>query len=271
MDKIRKLEQRWYRYRIKKITSSMVIFLLFPLVMVGGYFIGLNFERLEEILFPKSLTAPVEPLLSSKKIEQNVTIPEVLPLIAPIKVSLPPVVKEEKSENLLLEPVIPIINMSEEIKHTKVRARSRSTHKKQAPSHQVRAKPNSYITAQELSQVRGSQNRDTTQLKKIHLHSSSKDYIKRMKEKFEKHKNSRDALLLAKEFYRQHAYKEAENWALKANKIDSNSEESWIIFANAKAKMNRRDEAIKLLGTYYNKTKSAKIKRAIEKIKHGKI
>ena len=266
MDKIRKLEQRWYNYKIRKVSSSMFIFLLFPLFIVGGYFIGVNFDKLENILFNKENSSNLEAkIVTPKEEEKNITI-------VPLLISSPPL-KIEKKEALALEPVIPIIDMDKErVKRSKVK----SSHRKQVASKTVHAKRNSYLTVQELKNVKddasfNGNRRDTTRLKKIHLHSSSIDYMEKMKMKFLKSQNPREALLLAKAFYKQGAYAKAENWALRANKIDSNLDESWIIFAQSKAKMAKKEEAIKILVAYYNKTKSNKVKTAITRIKRGKI
>jgi len=263
MDKIEKLEQRWFKYKAKKVGSSTFIFLLFPLFIAGGYFIGVHFDKLEDMLFNKKIASnhiesKVVPII--KQEEKNITIltPSPLSTIA---------LNVGKKEELSLEPIIPIIDMERE------KAKSYKpvvTHHKKSVSKGVRAKPNTYLTAKELSKVK-SNSRDTTHLKKIHLYSSSKNYIEMMQEKFSKSKQPREALLLAKEFYRKGAYKKSEGWALRANKIDSNLDESWIIFAQSKAKMDKKTEAIKILLAYYDKTKSAKVKRAIEKIKSGKI
>ena len=92
-----------------------------------------------------------------------------------------------------------------------------------------------------------------------------------MKGKFSKTKNSRDALLLAKAFYREGNYKESERWALEANKLNSNLDESWIVFAQAKAKLGKKREAINILAMYYKRTKSSKVKAVLEEVKMGKL
>ena len=260
MDKTRKLEQRWYRYRIKKAGSSLLLFLLFPLFIFGGYFIGLNFDTLENIFFPKEVTSNIKIAeVPPKEVEKNITT------ITALQEPLPLVI--EKREEMALEPIIPIIDMDrEKIKRTK----SVSSYHKKSVSATVRARPNSYLTAQDLSKVKAHP-RDTTRLKKIDIHSSSKNYIETMEKKFLKNKQPREALLLAEAFYRKGIYKKSEEWALRANKIDSNLDESWIIFAQSKAKMGKREEAIKILLAYYNKSKSAKVKRAIENIKSRKL
>jgi len=247
----------------------MFIFLLFPLFIIGGYLIGLNLDKIENILFNKQNSSSLEAkIVAPKEEEKNITI-----ITAPPLTVLPNI---EHKEKLALEPVIPIIEMEQE--RTKS-SRTKASHRKKVVSKTVHAKRNSYLTAQELKRGKADDDissyngnrRDTTRLKKIHLHSSSIDYVEKMKKKFSKSRNPREALLLAKEFYKQGAYAKAENWALRANKIDSNLDESWIIFAQSKAKMAKKEEALKILVAYYNKTKSDKVKVAILRIKKGKI
>ncbi len=87
-----------------------------------------------------------------------------------------------------------------------------------------------------------------------------------MKDKFQKNKNPREALLIAKAYYRAGNYKESEKWALKANGLNRNLEESWLLFAKSKNALGQKDEALKILITYYNKTRSPKVRLLIEKI-----
>jgi len=82
-------------------------------------------------------------------------------------------------------------------------------------------------------------------------------------------KEKDDALFLARYYYDKRLYSKAEKWALETNKIDSNIEESWLIFAKAKAKRSQRIEALKILQTYYNETQSTKARTLIDSIRRG--
>jgi hypothetical protein len=263
MDKIQKLEQRWYKYRIKKLGSLLLILSLFSLFIIGGYFIGLNFDKFEDVFSPKKNEHALLPMkVSFKEEEKNITA--ITPIVSVVPLTVPLII--DKRETLLLEPIIPILEIGRErIRKIKpIVKRSKKVLVKE-----VRAKPNMYLTAKELLKVEH-HSRDTTHLKKIHLHSSSKNYIETMEKKFLKNKQPREALLLAEAFYRKKMYEKSEEWALRANEIDATLDESWIIFAQSKAKMAKKDEAIRILVAYYNKTKSTKVKRAIEKIQTGR-
>ena len=255
MNKIAKLEQRWKIYRAKKIVSFLLFLSILYVVGAGGYYAFLN-RSLVVGLFSKEID--LEESNDSTLQEQSMALEGELEKAEPTEVIV---------EELSLKPVIPIIDMEKE----KVHRSKPVEHKENTHSKRVKAKPSTYLTVKELSGVRKDDERDTRSLKKIHLHSSSKNYIETMKGKFSKSKNSRDALLLAKAFYREGNYKESERWALEANKLDSDLDESWIVFAQAKAKLGKNNEAINILAMYYKRTKSPKVKAVLEKIKMGKL
>ena len=83
-------------------------------------------------------------------------------------------------------------------------------------------------------------------------------------------KDKSDALFLAKYYYDQNEYLEAEKWALEANKIDSNIEESWLIFAKSQARQGKRVESLKVLQAFFKETGSRNAKILIDKIRRGK-
>ena len=269
MNKTRKLEQKWYQYRLRKVLSfSLIMGIVYAVLAFGYYFffkvesfdlkkiLGINSEK--HLLVESNKTLSSVPLKSS---ETNQTLPSILPP------------QEEKldfsasNENILLEPVIPIIDFEQEQRHISA---PRATKKVGSHNNMVRAKASNYLTAKELSHV-VKEDRDTTKLKNIHLHSSSRNYIETMEKKFLKSKSPRDALLLAKAYYGKGYFQESEKWALRANNLDSDLEESWMIFAKAKAKLGKKDEAIQILSTYYKKSKNIKARLLLEKIKNGKL
>ena len=91
--------------------------------------------------------------------------------------------------------------------------------------------------------------------------------IKEIEDRFESTKSYDDAIYLAQYYYNKKNYKKAEYWAMQANIVDSIPEESWIIFAKAKAKSGHRVEALKVLEAYYNKTGSTNALELIDAIR----
>jgi len=274
MNKTRKLEKKWYQYRVRKILSfSLFIAITYFILALSYYFFfkvdSFDFKKMIGVTSDEKLVIDSNSstllVAGRKNHELNNTIPLMAVTAKKENLSL-----TSLEEHILLEPVIPIIDFEKEKQNTTIsssKVRKKKTSKQQGIVH---AKPSTYLTAKELSHV-AKEDRDTTKLKNIHLHSSSRNYIETMKKKFLKNKSPRDALLLAKAYYVKGYYTESEKWALQANSLDSTLAESWIFFAKAKAKLGKKDEAIGILSTYYKKSKSLKARLLIEKIKNGKI
>lgn len=277
MNKIRDLESRWKHYRVRKIIVFLLSLLITYLIVAIGYYLLTHWQT----FFPQkeSLSTPLFKLTAMEKSaniakEVNVTTITKETVLTKEESKVEKIENpEEELEKLLFRPIIPIIEMDREKRHSSKKV----VHRKSNHAGGVKAKPSTYLTAKELSShskaktQSNSHERDTTKLKQIHFESSSQNYIKTMEHKFSKSKNARDALLLAKAFYREGNYHASEKWALEANKINSNLEESWILFAKSKAKLGRKHEAIEILALYYKRTKLLKVKAIIEKIKRGQI
>ncbi len=111
--------------------------------------------------------------------------------------------------------------------------------------------------------------------KKLHIQvidaSKRKSSFKEIEKRFRMGHDIDDSLFLAKSYYQRKNYKKAEYWALQTNKVNGNVEESWLIFAKAKAKQGHRNEAIHILTVYIRRTHSIEGKVLLDKIKKGKI
>ena len=82
--------------------------------------------------------------------------------------------------------------------------------------------------------------------------------------------NTNDSMFLAKYYYDRGDYAKAEKWAYETSKLDSNIEDSWLIFAKAQAKQGKRLEALKILKIFYDKSGSQKARNLIDNIRRGK-
>jgi len=109
-----------------------------------------------------------------------------------------------------------------------------------------------------------------TPRKKIYLNiieTSSVSAYKDVERRFFQTPDTDDALFLAKSYYDKGNYTKAEYWALQTNKVDDNIEESWLIFAKAKAKQGQINEAIRILTSYVRRSNSVQAKSVLYKIK----
>ena len=138
----------------------------------------------------------------------------------------------------------------------------------------IKAKASSSLSVNELKVLSGddikkSHTREPKGNKKIDFGGSSSNYMPIMKRKFQENRNPREAILIAKAYYKAGNYIESEKWALTANNLDKENRESWLLFAESKAKLGKRKEALTILVSYHKKTKSPEVKELIDKIKGG--
>lgn len=97
--------------------------------------------------------------------------------------------------------------------------------------------------------------------------SDIRDVIKR----FNINKNPALSLFIAKKYYQLNEYENAYNYALATNNIDSNIDESWIIFSKSLVKLNQKDKAIQTLEQYISYSKSQNAKMFLDDLKTGKF
>ncbi|MBU1668359.1 CDC27 family protein [bacterium] len=264
MDNIRELEREWLKYKAKKVMIGVFGVMLVGLLAGGIYYAYIRSQSNVDLLTEKK--AEMKAIEASSNVNKPVELAEEATKNAVIPQKVESIISTDKYE-VSLEPVIPIVDIEQE--ERKSTQRTSITPNVRIQPKGVQAKPSTYLTANELLAVHNEL--DTTKQKKINLNATSKNYMETMKEKFAKNKKPREALLLARAYYAEANYKEAEHWALVANKLNNNLDESWFVFAKAKAKLGQRDEAIKILASYYKKSHSPKAKELIEKIKKGSL
>ncbi len=96
-----------------------------------------------------------------------------------------------------------------------------------------------------------------------------KEEMAQLEEEFKNTQDPQTSLKLARYYYKIGNYKKAEDWAVATNNIDGDIEESWLIFAKARAKQGFRTDAIKVLQSYYDETKSEKAHNLLVKLRKG--
>lgn len=93
------------------------------------------------------------------------------------------------------------------------------------------------------------------------------DVIKR----FKTNKSPVLSLFIARRYYEINDYQNAYNYALKTNELDSEIEESWLIFAKALVKLGQQEQAVKVLKSYISHSGSVIAKSLLENIQSGQF
>ncbi len=99
--------------------------------------------------------------------------------------------------------------------------------------------------------------------------TKEKEIAAALEEQFRDTQDPQDSLKVARYYYKIGNYKKAETWAVNTNNLDGDIEESWLIFAKARAKQGFRTDAIKVLQSYYDETNSPKAKTLLDKLRRG--
>ncbi|MCW1360915.1 CDC27 family protein [Campylobacter sp. CCS1377] len=91
--------------------------------------------------------------------------------------------------------------------------------------------------------------------------------IPELRSDFYAHPNYKSAIKLSKIYYQNKDYKKSIFWSLKANELNKNNQESWLMFAKAKIALGQKEEAIKALSNYMSFYDSNNIDQFLSQIK----
>ncbi len=101
----------------------------------------------------------------------------------------------------------------------------------------------------ELEEVKAVQ--ENTHISKIEIDSKILN-ISDLKKSFYQNPSYEKALNLAKKYFDIKVYQKTIFWALKANELDKQKQDSWLIFAQAKRALGEEKEAQSALDVYIN-------------------
>ncbi|EOH6946906.1 transformation system protein [Campylobacter jejuni] len=101
----------------------------------------------------------------------------------------------------------------------------------------------------ELEEVKAVQ--ENTHISKIEIDSKILN-ISDLKKSFYQNPSYEKALNLTKKYFDIKAYQKTIFWALKANELDKQKQDSWLIFAQAKRALGEEKEAQSALDAYIN-------------------
>lgn len=96
----------------------------------------------------------------------------------------------------------------------------------------------------------------------IKQNSSLKDLMA----SYNQEKSHGKALIIAKKYFEKKQYKDAINWSLRANELNSDSDKSWVIFAKSNIAIGRVEVALKAIDAYLVNNRSDELEKIKEDI-----
>jgi len=247
---IKSLEEEWKEYQKNK--KKPFILWTFTFLALSGIFLLLwqykyvdfskfsfaNKKSMDNHTVNKDINVLINKSLTSLQIHQKELVQEIKPVVK----------RNIQSTNTDQIPTLPVVN-DIPIFDT-------------APAKSIK------IVVSDAPKIKRVQ-RDVPR-KKMHLNiikSSTVSAYKDVENRFYQSHDTDDSLFLAKSYYRKGNYKKSEYWSLQTNKINSNIEESWMIFVKSKIKLGHKNQAIRILTNYAKKSNSSAAWNLLLKLK----
>ncbi len=243
---IKKLEQRWLKYKVKSFAPYFMIFFLL-------------------LLFSGAIFWWFESKISTRPSITNI------PLTSTIKKAPEKAVAQTIDENTtVLEPSMDFIQsfqngpIASEIQKSTTSIKNMPT-SQMPPIAKILKTPDyapvqvTPVTSHLISDDKSlSIKRDDTKL-------DINDLLRRFKET----SNANLALFISRYYYEHGDYNEAYNYALKTNNLNNRIDESWILFSKSLVKLGKTDQAKKTLQLYIAQSNSEAAKNLLDNIERG--
>ena len=257
---IKNLEERWKKYRRKKnIRIFILIFITVVLVLIPIYYLELfnkkdiviSHKNSKPVVKKESAKVTKKLKISSKpvkkiNIENNIT-----------KSNVATTDKEKKSKNSIKS--VDVLHLDKKFLQQVYINNSEENKTKIGTLPVDNSDEN--LAKEEIEQKHHKA--------KIIISSKKIDKLKYFKEQYSKSPKALYAILIAKEYYKNRLYNKSLKWAIIANSLDSSNEESWIIFAKSKVRLDQKNDAINALQAFLKVNSSRKIEILLSNIKNG--
>jgi hypothetical protein len=273
MHNVQELERQWLRYKVKFYMPFAIGSLIFLIVLLVIIFFPENKSTQDTSIPSTALPIQATQPVSNKPINSNATASlefiENQPSTLTAKQNTPSIQHEKISDpSVVLEPSLNFIDNIEEAPFPEVEIADSRPIANTKPDAQlpVFSKP---VETKDFDKKQIIQSDITTPKEdrsiSIDTHEDAQDIIDVL-ERFKKNKKPALSLFAAKRYYALEQYTNAYNYALITNELDSTIEESWLIAAKSLVKMQKKDDAIRLLNTFIKSSHSMRAKMLLDQI-----
>jgi tetratricopeptide (TPR) repeat protein len=212
-----------------------------------------------------------EKILEPAQIATDVDVPKNIEPAPVLKT-----IEEPPAEQKVL--LSPSMNFIKNIQHGTIPSNSVAVYKNQAPAptrHQSAPAPEfieETVLAQPIEIEEKKVREEITKVNTINIKRQNEySDIEEIITRFKKNNNPALSLFIAKKYYELGEYRNAYNYSLITNELNKDIEASWIIFAKSLAKLNKKDEAIKVLKDYVKYSNSNRANLLLDEIQSGKF
>lgn len=250
---IHDLETRWFKYKLK-IFLPYFLLTIFSILLVS--IILINYSTDEDKDKDKEISVKPSIIKTPIKIKSIV------------KESNQTIVSENTKKKLLLAPSLGFIN------DIQINSPRVTVEKKEylVPVKKTISKIIPVVTPIEktpLKQVKKTEllTKTTINIKRQNTQEDIQHVIKRFKQS----NNPALSLFIAKKYYELGNYNQAYNYAFITNELNSEIDESWLIFTKSLVKLNEKEKAIEILKKYIHNSHSQRAQVLLKNILSGKL
>jgi len=230
MHRYEELEQLYYKKKYKQILIFISIFFFIGVIFIILFFVFKSDKKKsvkdfrEKIEFNKSIISKVS------KVQNKINIK-----------------KEEKNNSLLsLNPIIPKISLEDSLRVEK-------KHKEETKKEIKELKVSSKTIKKEVSiKIVKDEIKKTNKKNKSLIIKKRKITLSDLINLFNKNKDYNIAIQIANLYYQKGDFAESIRWSKKANELNPNDYQSWLIFAKSLIEVRQVAKASEVLEAYLN-------------------
>ena len=225
MHRYDELERIYYKKKYKKIFLIIAFFVIVIFLIV----INTHYHKSQKkiIFHPQKIKINKPFIKKNKKINKTTT---------PIKQS------NKKNKNDFTKTIQELKFILPEINNTK----------EEIPLKKMKKAKEIKKTKKHIISAKKETNKTTSVKSNFIIKETSINNINILINRFKKNPNYDLAIMISKIFFDKNNLKKAQSWALKANEINPQRIDSWVIFANILIKEKKINKAREILKTYLN-------------------
>ena len=276
---IHELETKWLRYKIKSfIPHVTIIFSLLIIIIITTQFDftknetiaiqEISIENVPKINIEKNATPSIKEVVI-----QKTTVP-----VEEKQVHIPAPLKQKSTtgtsnNKMIIAPSLDFMqNMQGNSPHYYSSYTEPKTQKKKTLLEKTTVQKIKTPIIQEIISIPTVKTIEKEKITQIKIkRQNTQDDIQHVIKRFKTSNNPALSLFIAKKYYELENYNQSYNYALMTNELNSDIEESWIIFAKSLYKLNKKDKAIEILKKYISTSHSHRAKVLLDHMKTGKM
>lgn len=260
---IPELERRWFRYKIKSYIPYLSIIVSLVVIVVVTIFFYSSKKRPPALQAEKNVTqipAPKPPKQAVKTITKAKVVQSTR--VAPTPKNI-----HQKSEKKRQQKLTPSLDFMKRMQNSL--QPYYKVEEEQVVTPKIEKKAPTKATAEEV--VQPSFESEKVPVKITIKRENTQNDIRNVIKRFKHNNNPALSLFVAKKSYELGDYTQAYNYALITNRINSDIESSWIIFAKSLVKLGKKEAAITTLKKYIHYSNSSNAKILLNNITSGKF